>query len=437
MQGTGKRRWKWWVGGVLAGAAGLGVFGSGLLQHRGAAAVPPQEKKTIRPAVPVTVEPVTARPLRRAVNLVGTLFGQEEVPITTKVEGRVRQLYHDLGDRVKPGEPLLELDSIDHQLAANEAQRSLELELARLGLKELPGPDFSVQSLPSVARAAAQERNAAARRERAARLGRGSATSEEDREAADKDYAVAQADYKQMLLEASATLAAARMRAAALDSALQRLKDTRIVAPAPSLPGSVEYVVSQRSVTEGEMVRTMNASTLFKLIIDSPLKLLATVPERHRAAIKVGQEVELQVEAYPHEKFHGKVARVNPAIDRASRTFQIEIRVPNEDRRLSAGSFVRLAVLTHIDSAARTIPEEAVVRFAGVTRVFVVREEKVVSVPIRIGMTLEVPGVNGPRSWIEVEGELKPEMLVVTSGQSQLTDGTPVRIRTPGEGAAP
>lgn len=436
MSSSAGRRWKWLVGVGLASAVGLGVFGSGLLQHRGTAAVKAQEKRTTKPAVPVTVEPVTTRPLRRTVTLVGTLFGQEEVAITTKVEGRVQRLYHDVGDRVKPGEPLLELDSIDHELAVNEARRSLELELARLGLKELPGPDFNVQMLPSVVRATAQERNAAARRERAARLGRGSAASEEDRESADKDYAVAQADYKQMLLEASATLAAARMRAATLDSALQRLKDTRLVAPTPSLPGAMEYVVCQRSVTEGEMVRTMNAGTLFKLIIDKPLKLLATVPERHRAAIKVGQDTELSVEAYPGEKFLGKVARVNPAIDRASRSFQIEIHVPNEDRRLSPGSFVRLAVLTHVDAAARTIPEEAVVRFAGVTRVFVVRDDKAVVVPIRAGVTVEVPGPGGPRAWIEVDGELPIDTPVVTSGHSQLGDGTPVRIRSAGEGAS-
>src|SRR5438874_1789078 len=94
---------------------------------------------------------------------------------------------------------------------------------------------------------------------------------------------------------------------------LQKVKDTRVVAPYPhdarpqdyglfTLPAApVEYVVSQRSVTEGEYVRATPgaAATLFKLVIDRPLKLQATVPERHRAEVRVGQGAEFEVEAYP------------------------------------------------------------------------------------------------------------------------------------------
>lgn len=72
-------------------------------------------------AVVVTVDPVTARPLRRTVTAVGSLWGWEEVPITPKVEGRVVRVHKYVGDIVKPGDVLLEIDPTDYELAVNEA----------------------------------------------------------------------------------------------------------------------------------------------------------------------------------------------------------------------------------------------------------------------------------------------------------------------------
>jgi RND family efflux transporter MFP subunit len=228
--------------------------------------------------------------------------------------------------------------------------------------------------------------------------------------------------------------------------ALQRLRDTRVIAPecamedaasqvgvASSTPTSPEYVVCQRSVAEGEMVRVMpfgDSATLFKLVIDRQLKLLATVPERHRADVKLGQDVELAVEAYPGEKFMGKVVRINPSIDRANRTFQVEIHVPNEDRRLSPGSFAKASILTRVDSAAPTVPEEAIVSFAGVTKVFVVHDAKAHEIPVRRGVTIDAAGTDRSRTWVEVEGDLPAGTPVITSGHSQIAEGTAVRIRS-------
>jgi len=334
---------------------------------------------------------------------------------------------------VKPGEVLLEVDPTDYRLAVAEARRALELELARLGLKQLPAGEFSVEALPTVRRALATERNALARHERLRRLGVDGAASVEERQMAERDHAVALADYRVAVLEAEATLAAARHRAAVLDTAQQRLDDTRIVAPHPAgKNGDVEYVVCQRSVVEGEIVRNLpigDNMTLFKLVIDRPLKLMATVPERHRARVRPGQPVTLEVEAYPGERFAGAVARVNPSVDRASRSFQIEVRVANADRRLSPGSFVRAAVQTGTDRAARLVPEEALVSFAGVSKVFVVKDNTAREVRVRPGVSVR-KGDATARTYVEVEGDLPPGSLVVTSGQSKLFDGTPVHVRS-------
>jgi multidrug efflux pump subunit AcrA (membrane-fusion protein) len=433
------RRWLLTAGIVAFGVAGVGGFVA--FGRSGTPSAPVPEARSEKRAVAVVLEPVTARPVRRSVGVVGSLYGRDEVTVTPRVEGRVLKIHHDVGDVVRPGDTLLELDPVDFRLAVAEAKRGLELELARLGLKELPAGAFDVSALPSVVRAAALEKNAAARRDRIVRLGSGGASSAEEREQMNTEFEVAKANHRSAVLEAEATLATARQRQAMLETAEQKLRDTRVVVPRPSdrlTPDGkpfpeAEYVIASRMVSEGEIVQTMPIpglnSTLFKLVMDRPLKLQATVPERHRGEIKVGMPADLAVEAYPRETFAGTVARVSPAVDRASRTFAVEIHVPNADRRLSPGSFAKAAILTRVDDKAPTVPEEALVRFAGVTKVFVVKDGLAREVPVRAGGSIDVPGAGRPRTWVEVEGELPVGTPVVTAGQTQLADGTPVRVR--------
>jgi multidrug efflux pump subunit AcrA (membrane-fusion protein) len=190
---------------ILGLAVGGGFIALGRNGSTAASQVP--EPKVAKPAVAVVLEPVTARAVRRAVHVVGPLYGREEVTITPKVEGRVLKIHHDVGDVVKPGDTLLELDPVDYRLAATEARRGLELELAKLGLKELPTSTFDVNRLPSVVRAVALERNAATRRDRVLRLGSGGASSAEEREQIATDFEVARANLHAAVLEAEATLA--------------------------------------------------------------------------------------------------------------------------------------------------------------------------------------------------------------------------------------
>jgi multidrug efflux pump subunit AcrA (membrane-fusion protein) len=373
------------------------------------------------------------------------LWGHDEVEIAPKVGGRVTRVAHDIGDEVRPGDVLLEIDDTDYRLAAAEAERSLELEYARLGLEEAPAGNFNVRSLPSVDRAEVLERNAKDSLARLESVSARSAVARDELEQTETDYRVAQANTRQAILEAEQTLASIRLKQAMLETARQRLSDTRVVVPQPSgagaprefastststgEPAPAAYVVAERMVSEGEMVHASPPSAVFRLVMDQPLKLKAAVAERYVGEVKIGQRVELAVEAYPGETFAGTVARINPTIDRANRTFQIEVHVPNESRRLHAGSFVKAAILTREDPAAPTVPEESLVRFAGVTKVFVVEESKARAVPIERGVRLHIPGAGHMENWLEVLGEIEPGAQVVTSGHSQLADETPVRIR--------
>ena len=454
----GKRILRWLltlsvlVGGGVAFLAWQGLLpvARGRTPEKPAAPEPVATKTRRVDPIAVTVAQVTGRTVQRKVQVVGTLHGTEEIVVASKVDGRILQILHDVGDVVHPGEVLLEVEPTDLQLAVLEATRSLELELARIGLHEVPDRDFDVSALPSVARARLLEKNARNKFDRSQSLSKRQAVSREDLEQTETDYEVAQANTRQAQLDAESIVASIRQREALLATAKQKLDDATVVVPTPSIAHKsenrvvlastgrrrksvpdVEYVVAARLVSEGEMVHDSPSTNLFRLVIDRPLKLKANVPERYVSEIAIGQRVEIEVEAYPGDSFAGTVARVNPTVDRENRTFEIEVQIPNDDRRLRAGSFAKAAVLTREESDVPTIPEEALVRFAGVVKVFAIQADKAQSVAIEPGMRLVVEDGSRKQHWQEVTGDLPIGTEIVTTGHSQLADGTPVRIREP------
>jgi RND family efflux transporter MFP subunit len=387
------------------------------------------EKKPSKqaPEIAVTTAPVTTRPIQRSVEVVGTFYGREEVVISPKVTGRVKRLYFDMGDAVKPGDLLLEIDDTDLMLAVQEAEKSLESELAKLGMRDLSETEGDLTKLPNIERARLLAENAAQKLRRIEPLVRQNISTKEEYEQLLTDQNVATSEYHQALMEARATVAAARQKAALLTTARQHLADTKLFAPTPTQVGSQPtpgetYFVTERMVTEGEMVEAAPSTPVFRLVIDDPLKLRVSAPEREVSQIKLGQPVEVAAEAYANRKFAGKVSRISPAVDLASRTFEVEILVPNRVHELKAGNFGKANILTHEDRSAIIVPAEAIISFAGVTKVFVVQNGKAQGVEIRLG----IRGDN----WCEVTGAVQPGMEVVTSGYTKLADGTPVRVRT-------
>jgi RND family efflux transporter MFP subunit len=423
--------WRSWKGRLLAGglllaAAGMVWLLAGAVLHGHhkepwPADAPRSERDP--DAVMVTSEPATCRPVQRLVQAVGTLHGFEEVSIAARVEGRVRKLHRDVADRVQPGELLLEIDPTDHALAVQHAERGLQIELARLGLTEPPSGEVDLAKVPSVMQARARLANAKGRHERASRLVASRSISSEEADSCASEYHAAQAEYANQLLLARSGLATIQMRQVALAVARQQWSDTQVRAPTPSLPvpgsSSLTYAITQRPVAEGTLVQP--GSEVFRLVINQVLKLRVTVPERHSATVGVGQAVDVFTAAFVRP-FSGTVNRVNPAVDPATRTFEVEVIVPNPDGDLKPGGFARAAIHTRVDCAAVTVPLSAVVQFAGITKVFVVEDGKAKEVPVTLGVQTT--------DWVEiVNSELRAGTHVVTSGQNVLAADTRVSIR--------
>lgn len=376
-------------------------------------------------AVPVTVASVEVRPVRRRVSVVGALYGFERIVVTPKVEGMIQATHYDVGDRVQPNSVLLELDPIDYQLALDEAQRSLEQELSRLDLTEPPTDEFDIEQLPSVQRARLLRENAQQQFARKVKLLEDRATSKESYEEAETAVKVAEASLRQAQLEARITLAAVRQRQSMRSIAQQKLSETQVKASAMNVASGsgppADFVVAKRMASVGEMVRAFPSTPVFELIMDDVLKLHVMIPERYMSQVKMGLDVEVHVEAYPKEVFLGKVARISPTVDPQSRSFDVEAHVPNSDHRLKHGGFAKAEVVVGAADAAITVPIEAVTRFAGVSKVFRVLDGAVQEVEIEIA-------TQGP-GWVEALGGLQAGDVVVTSGQSQLANGSSVKVR--------
>jgi RND family efflux transporter MFP subunit len=379
-------------------------------------------------AVAVTLDSVALRPVQRTIETVGTLHPFEQVIECAKVEGRVRRILHDVGDRVKPGDLLLEVDPTDFELSVRQAQRALEVEQAKLGLAEVPTGEFDVSQLPVVVEAGVKATRAKERLERVRALVERNALTKEELGNATSDSRSLDAEHQNQILMAKSGLATVQMKQEALAIVTQQLRDTRIVAPRPStndpqIVGDMTYAITSRSAAEGSFVRI--GTEVFKLVIDRVLKLKVPVPDRYVAEVREGQKVTVKTAAYD-QTFEGSVTRINPSVELTTRTFEVEIQVPNPDGILKSGSFAKAAIVTRMDAQTQTVPLDAVVRFAGITKIFLSDGDHARELQVTPGATTS--------QWIEITNpKLPPGAQVVTSGQTLLSDGLPIFVRHPTE----
>jgi len=433
------RAFRWIAAAVMVAPVGL-LSGCGDKAEKIAEAAAP----VIKP-VSVTLAEIERRPVERTVDVVGTLKGWEEVTLGSKRPGRVLKVLKDIGDTVKPGETLVELETTDAKLAVMQAESRLLAELALLGITRKQAEEYvakfgiterlisgdEVQQIiaktPAVVQAEVMLTKAEQNLTRQRQLTVRGAGTNQELQNIENDYRAAQASRDNTIVTVRNVIANAMAARVNLDVAEQTLADMTVKAPVPTnMPKDVEpsgpivYAITRRPVHEGQMVKEGEA--LFDLVIQRPLRLWVNVPERFTPEIEVGQSVRLNVAARPGEAFTGQVARINPSVDPVSRTFQVEALVPNPTGLLRPGGFAKAAILTRRDSEAVVVPTESVIKYAGVTKIFVVEGEKARAIPVETGLE--------GKDWIEVKGELPTRGQVVTSGQSMLANGTPVTIRT-------
>ena len=320
-------------------------------------------------ALTVALTPVQMYPLSRSVTVSGPVSAYEEMQLGVELSGqRVTALMVDVGQQVRKGQVLLELD-----------HRTLDSSLAQ-------------------AEASTQEANAAlvlaqAQHSRGSKL-----AAEQLISAADLDQLRATST------QAQAQLATAR---ASRDAAKLQRGFAQLRAPA-------DGVISKRLVQSGQVVAA--GSELLRLIRDGRLEWRAELPENQLAQVAVGNDIIL---SYAGEEITGRVRAVTPGIDPQTRTGTVYADLPSPGP-LKPGTFVEGRILTG-DGQALMVPSQSVAQRDGHPYVFVTQDKRAVQRRrVHTGQTTQ--------GRVEVVDGLKTGELVVSEGAGFLGDGDRVRV---------
>ena len=199
-----------------------------------------------------------------------------------------------------------------------------------------------------------------------------------------------------------------------LDLTRRELRDTRIVAP-------FEGVVSSRQVSPGQII---TKNTIITWLIDyDPVKVEFHVPEKFLGQVKEKQLIEITVQAFGDEKFHGEVFFVSPYVDPTNRTAQIKAQIPNPNLRLKPGMFASLDLTLVVRERSTVIPEAAVTQILTNSQALVIAVDSAGIAQMRKIKT----GVRLINS-IEVLEGLQPGEKVIIEGLQKVVPGAPVRI---------
>ena len=340
--------------------------------HQPAAAEVDSGSKAGPAPIAIAVAAAHQQSLDRTAEVQGALFPREQATMSSEVEGRVSEVIADFGDKVIAGQVMLKINPREYQLRVETAQAALDQAHARLA-------------------------NSSARFARAKVLKQESSISAEQFDQIASQLRVDQADAE----SADEALAMAR----------KKLGDTEIRAP---FSGSVQ----KRMVSLGEYVAP--GKEVYQLIATDPIKLRCPMPERFVPLARIGMPVKLAIDADQGKSYTGKITRIAPALDESSRTLLIEAEVANPEGELKPGFFAHVTMDLG-RARALVVPSSAVLRYAGVARVFVVEQGVVRAREVTTGSAA------GDR--IEIVSGLKEGDRVAVSDVDRLADGTAVVAR--------
>jgi len=362
-------------------------------------------------AKPVKLETVKEETVKRAVDLVGTLAAVDQVTISSEADGKVSRILADLGDRVKAGQPLILVDREKQQYNFDQQRASLEKALAQLGA---PDPQHlpEAEKTPDVMKAAADLAQAKQAYDRASQLFKRTLVPQQTLDDAATTLQSKQASYDLSLQNAKNLRASIQASEASMKLADRQLRDTEIRAP-------FDGIVEKRLVNIGELVKTQ--MPVMAVVRVDPLKVIAEIPEKMAPWIKEGQPVQLRVDAYPDQVFEGKLSRISPAVNTATRAFPFEALVPNKDATLKPGTFARVHIETGKLDQVLTLPYAVMQYRYGVNRVFTVDGGKAAARELKVGKRL------GER--IEIISGVKAGERVAATDVDKLTDGAPVTVK--------
>jgi RND family efflux transporter MFP subunit len=250
----------------------------------------------------------------------------------------------------------------------------------------------------------------------AARLVKSGDISQEKYTEAEKVYQARLAVYEASRDEARTLLAQVDALRAEVRLAEKRLGDATVRAP---FDGSV----SQKLVSPGQYIK--ENTPILTVVKTWPLRLRVEVPEVAAGSVKPGTSLTFTTDAAPGAQFQASVSEINPSLDAQSRTLTVEARLNRPDNRLRAGMFVQVQLVVNKNVQTVVVPKTAVYNVAGLTKMFTVKDGRVVEHRISPGRDLG--------EWVEVPRDMvNPGDQVAVTAITQLVNGMAVKATPKG-----
>ncbi|MCL4512377.1 MAG: efflux RND transporter periplasmic adaptor subunit [Bacteroidetes bacterium] len=326
---------------------------------------------------PRTVEVTYAKldSISGVVSASGTLRGTEEADIISETNGKVVKIFARLDQYLRRNAPIVEVENDIQEIALEQAQAQ-------------------------AAAAQASHEKADLDLKRITNLYKQNVVSETQLEGAQ--------------LAAKSALAQYRGAQAALKLAQKHYDDTFIKTP-------IAGRLAQKFFDIGGMITPgMKVATVVE---DSRMKLKVGIPEESIALIKPGQQARVECDAIPGKVFAGRVKDIALKADPTTRTFQVDIELPNDAQRsLKSGMFARASITTSEKESALVIPSSALVETDGTgPKVYIVKDSLVSIRDVEVGTR--------DGSKVRILSGLKPGAMIITFGQQDLVNASRVNYK--------
>ena len=388
---------------LLLAAALIGVASLEVACDRSEATKPTLAVPVAPVAVPLV--PAESRALPGGVDVTGTLMADAQTDVAAEGAGRVLSVHVERGSLVRAGTVIARLDGEDAKNQLLEAEAVEGQTMAKLGLT--PGKALDPAETPDARRARAAMERADADHQRYAKLVEGNFVSRSEYELRRADFLTAKAQYDAELNTARQlyqTLMAQRARAGVARKAAH---DTDVRAP-------WDGVVAEKHVQPGQFVQ--RGARIATVVRVDPLRVELAVPETAVSAVSRGQKVQFTVQAHADRTFEGSVAYVGPSLRPDSRALVVEALVPNRDGRLSPGLFATARIELPAARPSVVVPATAIRTEAGVSSVFVVKNERAELRLVQLGRDLH-------GGLVEIQRGIVAGEMVVARPVEKLGDG--------------
>jgi len=317
-----------------------------------------KDKKDKKPPVPVEVVAVSRGDIQQTYRTITTLEAEQEVEVVARSTGLLQNILVEEGDTVSKGQQMAQLDV-----------EQLSLEVAQL-----------------------------------------SATSAK----LNKELERQQSLFKRKLGSSDA-LDRAKFE---YQSQLAQFKLAKLKLAYASIKAPISGVVTERMVKSGNLIR--DNDVLFKIVDFSSLKAVLHLPEKELSNVKKQQKILLNIDAVGEQIIIGEIERIRPSIDSETGTFKVVAKLQNDNNFLTSGMFGRVEIVFDIHQDSLLIEQQAVITQDNRSHVFVVKDNKAIQTPVKIGFHH-----NGI---LEITDGLNEKDQVITTGQQILKHETIVEI---------